>query len=224
MPTAANIPLSRTRRLRAHEDLRTAGLVLGERHELVRRLKAQRALRRQFAVTAALVALALLGMILRDPRAPLFFGAACVVALALALALLLARQSVDERLLQLIASDGDDLPIRLVVREGERLRSQKTRERLASDLERFLDVAQRWEQIAPASRPIYGVRTLRFVAEEAGAVIDRLRTPPVAVRGVALTALFTSCAQGSSLASGDPVALREEFKRIRYLLEVRGAT
>jgi hypothetical protein len=221
MLTGPDIRRSRSRQLLVHDDEQGVAAVLGDRHPLVTYVRAQSTFRRQLAVTAAPLSLGLLGMARGDARAAIVFGAACVVAVALGLAIVVSRSLAHGAILQVIATAGDELPIPLVTNEAERLMAFKTRDRLASDLEHLVSVAQRWERIMPASRPINGVRGLRLVAEEAHGVITRLREPSVGVRGVARTALLLSCEPGSPLSTGDAVALREEFGRIRFLLEVR---
>lgn len=193
--------------------------VLGTRDPLARLLRAQRVLSWQLIATVGPCMLGLVGAFRGSPRAPVVLAATAIVALGLALGFLLARKLARERVLELIGTGNGSLPIPAISREARRLASRHDRDRLARSLERLLYVARDWEQIAPASRPIYGVRALRFVPDEVEAVIARLRQDRVGLQGVALTALLLECVVGSPLAAGCAEGLRAELGRIRFLLD-----
>jgi hypothetical protein len=72
----------------------------------------------------------------------------------------------------------------------------------------------------PAHRPPPGVHCLRFTAEEARDVVALLRAEVVDIRGVALTSRLLTDGYASPLFGEDVERLREELRRIRYLLSV----
>ena len=193
--------------------------MLGRGDLLVRLLARRRARLEQLAVTLVPIALGLAGTARGVDRAPTVLGAATIVALALAVALLLATLQLRDRAQEVIAAGFERVPVRVVRDERRRLLSRRTRESIARSLERLLSDAQNWGRILPSSRPPHGVRELRFAEQEVAEVASLLRADPVHVPGVARTARFLSDGATSPLFDGDAHELRAELRRIRDLLD-----
>jgi len=195
-----------------------ASSVFGPRHPLTRALMYRRCFAWQGLVASIPLALGVAGAVMHDADAPAVLAAAGVVQLVLLAGVLLARQLVRERVQTLIADGAEDVPLRVIADERQRLLTRKERESLARSLERALHSAQHWQEILPASRPPHGVRCLRFTAREVREVASLLRAGPSEARGVALTAQLLAGGYGSALYAGDVVLLREALNQIRYLL------
>ncbi len=146
--------------------------------------------------------------------------ATALVQAALLLAIPYFRGRTRDLAEELIAAgNGAARTLRLVEDEHRRLASPKERHRLARSLERLIADAERWPRLGPGHRPPPpGVTALRFTVPEARAVVEQMRAEPAEVRGVALTSRLLSDGGRSPLFGHDAELLREELRRIRYLL------
>lgn len=148
-------------------------------------------------------------------------AAAAIVQLGLLIAVPYFRGRTRDIAEELIAAGHDTArELRVVDDEYRRLASPKERERLARSLAHLLHDAERWYRMLPAHRPLPGVHCLRFTAEEARDVVALLRAEVVDIRGVALTSRLLTDGYASPLFGEDVERLREELRRIRYLLSV----
>jgi hypothetical protein len=201
------------------EDESAATAALGPDHELARLLTRRRTLVRQLAITSLTLSAAALATVLHAGDAGIVLVAAAAVELVLAAAFLYCRSRTRDVSQELIAAGEDAaFSVRAVRREGRRLVSRRERERFAGSLEHMLHDSEYWHRIRPASRPLDGTQFLRFAASEAREVVALLRAEAVHVRGVALMARFLMDGVSSPLYAGDAARIREELRRIRYLL------
>jgi hypothetical protein len=110
------------------------------------------------------------------------------------------------------------LPIAVVQRERARLLEERTRGYVARSLERVLQHVTRRPTPVPASvRPLFDVGTVATVVEDLQAIIALLRSETPQARGVALAEQLLT--EGFSPLYGEnALALRDELRRVRYLL------
>ena len=214
---------TRWRWLVSRDDERAAASMLGRDDLLVRLLARRRTRLEQLVVTLVPLALGILGVVRHADRAPFVLGAAALVALALVVAVGFSCLAIRDRAQEIIAAGYERVSVRVILEERRRLLSRRRREQFARSLERLLKDAQNWNRILPATRPPQGVRELRFAEHEVHEVATLLRADPVNVPGVARTARFLSDGAASPLFGGDDEALRAELRRIRDLLDRRGA-
>jgi hypothetical protein len=191
--------------------------VLGADHPLARADSRLRMLRSQLAVTAVLGVVSVVASTMLGPQALHLAVGAAAVSLVLVAAVLLARASLRERALELIASGREDLPLPAVASERERLSDRRYRRRLA----RTLDVIRSAE---PAAwewwTPIAGNRDAVLGSNAELAEIARLlrELPIVRARGVALVTRLVRDGATSPLYQGPAPRLHEELGRIRHVL------
>lgn len=195
------------------EDEDASSAVLGRMHPLTRALSFTRTVATQLLVSTVTVPIGVLALAARVTDAPELLGAASLVTVALSLTLVIARGSVRERVIELLAAGSDRIPLAVVQRERSRLISRTERERLARSLERLLADVQ-----SARSRLLPGVAKLGYVFDETTEVVHTLRQDGVNVRGVALTHRLLSDGSESPLYSGDLESLRQELRRIHFLL------
>lgn len=196
----------------------TPAALLGEDHPFVRTLSLLHAVIRQALIVSVVLVLGIVGIFRHAAQAPVLVAAAAVVQLALASAIALLLQLMRERAWDLIVDGRHDRQLEAVAAQRQRLLDLRERERLARSLERALDAAERWHELAVASRPPSGVRCLRFAASETHEVAHLLRADGAGVRGIALTARLLAGGYDSPLYQGRPEELRHELWRIRHLL------
>jgi len=202
----------------ATEDLAAAEHALGPAHPLTRGLARRHKLAGQLVVVAVPFLLGLIGLLLHHRHATPVLGASYLVVLGLLAAIVTVRHSVRDCVQTLIAEGTHGVFLQVVGRERRRLASPKVREELARSLERLLRDAQRWHSIHPHSRPLPGVECLRYTAAEVAALATALREGQPKVQGVAATARLVFDGYSSPLYAGDTERLREELRRIQYLL------
>jgi hypothetical protein len=119
---------------------------------------------------------------------------------------------------EVIADGGERLPLAPIERERARLMADGTRSTLATSLERMLAQAAATTRPAqPALRPMFDVRVVHAVAEDLRALAARLRAGPATARGVALAEQLVTWG-GSELHGHELEPLREQLRRVRYLL------
>lgn len=193
--------------------------LLGPAHPLARADSRLRTLRAQLAVTTVLGVVSLAAsVLLGSPALRLAIGAGAVSAL-LAAAVLIARASLRERALELIASGREELPLPAVESERVRLSDRRYRRRLA----RTLDVIRAdpgprewWSPISANREAVHGAQA------ELTEIARLLRElPTVRARGVALVTHLVRDGATSPLYQGPARQLREELGRIRHVLVQR---
>jgi hypothetical protein len=200
------------------EDLEPAEQALGRAHPLTCGLARQHRLAVQVLVATVPLVLGVTGVLFQREQATPVLGASSVVVLGLLAAFVMARHGVRDCVQTLIAEGTQGVFLQVVRRERRRLASPKVREHFARSLEQLLRDAQRWHSIAPHSRPLPGVEHLRHVPAEVRAVAAGLREDRPRVQGVAQTARLLFHGHSSPLYAGDTERLREDLRRIQYLL------
>lgn len=195
--------------------------MLGSEHPLTRALARERTVARQTAAALAVLPGSVAATVLGVEVAPLFLGATVAVALVYALAWLSLRRTLVDRTRDAIASGDCATSLGIVASERRRLVSRRERERLARCLEQALRDAWSWERTPPPARPLYGTQFLRESAADVSAIVGKLRGRRVRAQGVALVSRLLGDGERSPLYAGDAARLREELRRIRYLLEPR---
>ena len=211
--------IARRLRLVPQADESAAAVVLGPEHELVDVLARRRALSVQILVTSIPIGLAAIGIARHVGAAAIVLAAAAAVQLALLVAVSYLRSRTRDIAEEIIASGNDAArALSTVEHERRRLASPKERRRLARSLERLVQDAERWPRGAARYQPPPGVPCLRLVVDDAREVVELLDTEPAGVRGIALTSRLLADGGASPLYGTDPEPLREELRRIRYLL------
>lgn len=190
--------------------------LLGPDHPLARAESLLRLLRGQLAVTVLLGVACVPGSaVLGSAALHLAIGAAAL-SLVLLGAVLLARASLRERALELIASGREELPLPAVESERDRLSDRGYRRRLASTLDVInAEPAPRdwWSPIVADREAVHGARA------ELAEIARLLRElPNVRARGVALVTRLVRDGATSPLYQGPAPRLREELGRIRHAL------
>ena len=144
--------------------------------------------------------------------------AALVAQIAVTWRLVLRASARRDIVLDLIVDGREALPLRSVARERRRLLDRRHRVLLA----RALD-ALREEAAIPLVRrssplPLYSRRVVAAVAPELEETAQALRRSDASVRGVALSERLLS-GHDSPLYGDDADRLREELRRVRFLLD-----
>lgn len=203
--------------LHDHAHKSSASELLGAEHPLTRALRRRAVRVEQSLVVIVVLAASTLALLDGLARALAFAVAAAVVTVALACGAAMASWSVRDRVLELIVDGRGDLPLAAVIRERRRLLDRARRERMAASLDALLDEAQRPAR-SPRSRPIFDVRIVAAVAPELASVARGLRADDAALRGIA--AIHRLMVDGTSALYGrDRDRLREDLRRIRYLID-----
>jgi hypothetical protein len=194
-----------------------AASMLGADHPLARTAELAHAVARQAGTTSIPLAVAVLGVFGDRSWGWPLLVAAWVVELTLLGILACVRQVQREHVLRLIASGRTWVPLDEVSREVLRLAGPRHARRLATRLERTLDDAVHWGEIALACRPLPATRALCLFAPEVDAILAQLRERP-GLPGLASLELFLIGGHDSALYSGDEDALRQQLWQIRRLL------
>jgi hypothetical protein len=193
--------------------------LLGPDHPLARADSRLRTLRAQLAVTVVLGLVSLLASpLLGSSALHLALGAGAVSAV-LGGAILLARASVRERALELIASGREELPLAAVESERDRLSDRRYRRRLARTLDVISSDPGPREWWAPIAANREAVHAARAELSEIARLLRDL--PNVRARGVALATRLVRDGATSPLYQGPAPRLREELGRIRHVLVQR---
>ena len=192
--------------------------LLGPDHPLTRASETLAAVLRQvFAV-----ALLLIGSV-----AAYVFGAGQAIALVIGSAVVLpvlgavAGELWDRRrhaARQLVLDGRETLPLPAIQRECRRLLEARTRRYVARSFERVLQhVTRRPAPVPPSVRPLFDVRVVATVTEDLREIVSLLRAGVPHARGIALAERLLT--EGVSPLYGyDAIALRDELRRVRYLL------
>ena len=190
--------------------------LLGPEHPLARADSRLRTLRAQLAVTVALGFVSLVASLLLGSNAlHLALGAGAVSAV-LAGAMTMARASVRERALELIASGREELPLPAVESERDRLSDRRYRRRLARTLDVISADPGPREWWAPIAANREAVHASHAELSEIARLLRDL--PNVRARGVALATRLVRDGATSPLYQGPAPRLREELGRIRHVL------
>jgi hypothetical protein len=194
------------------------GDLLGSEHPYTRANDALAAFRRQLGAVG-LMLLASLGALIfgLGEALPLLISSA-IVALVLAV---LAGEQWDRRRFaarQLVLDGRESLPLGPVERERRRLLEARTRHYVARSFERVLQHVTRRPAPIPASvQPLFDVGTVASVTEDLREIVKLLHSGVAHARGVALAERLLT--EGVSPLYGyDAIALRDELRRVRYLL------
>ena len=191
--------------------------LLGARHPLVHVVDDMRVMGEQSIVVAMMLAASLSALLAGVSEARAAVAAALAVQVAVAWRLVLRASAKRDLVLDLIVDGREDLPLRSVACERRRLLDGRHRVRLA----RALD-ALREEAATPLVRrssrlALYSRRVIAIVAPELDETAQALRRRDASVRGVALSERLLS-GHDSPLYANDADRLREELRRVRFLL------
>jgi len=193
--------------------------LLGPEHPLARADSRLRTLRAQLAVTVALGFVSLVASLLLGSNALHLALGAGAVSTVLAGAMTMARASVRERALELIASGREELPLPAVESERDRLSDRRYRRRLARTLDVISADPGPREWWAPIAANREAVHAARAELSEIARLLRDL--PNVRARGVALATRLVRDGATSPLYQGPAPRLREELGRIRHVLVQR---
>jgi hypothetical protein len=171
--------------------------------------------------------LAAVSLLLGASVAALALGVGQAVTLAICSAIVLlvlgavAGEQWDRRrhaARQLVLDGRESLPLPPIQRERRRLLEERTRHYVARSFERVLQHVTRRPAPVPASvRPLFDVGTVAAVAEDLRAIVALLHAGVPQARGIALAERLLT--EGVSPLYGyDALALRDELRRVRYLL------
>jgi hypothetical protein len=190
--------------------------LLGPDHPLARADSRLRTLRAQLSVTVMMGVVCALASTVAGRRALDLAVGAAAVSLALVGAVLLARASLRERALELIASGREELPLPAVESERDRLSDRRYRRRLARTLDVITAEPDARDWWAPIAADRDAIRASRAELAEIARLLRDL--PNVRARGVALVTRLVRDGASSPLYRGPAPQLREELGRIRHVL------
>jgi hypothetical protein len=199
----------------AHRD-RAARELLGDEHPLVHVLQRTAAAVRQ-SLMVGVIALGAGTALFEGVHAALaVVASAAAVEVGLALQFACLRFRARERACDLIIQGRADLPLDAVRRERARLLDRGHCDDLADWVDRTCTVAERSLR-SHQPPPFFSGRVIVAVHAELAEIAERLREDAPGVRGVALVERLLS-EGGSPLHGGSVAALREELRRIRFML------
>jgi hypothetical protein len=192
--------------------------LLGSDHAYTRAHDALAVLRRQASAVGLALLAGLAALIGGVGQALPLVIASGIVALVLAA---LAGEQWDRRRFaarQLVLDGRESLPLAPIQRERRRLLEARTRHYVARSFERVLQhVTRRPAPVPPSVRPLFDVGTVSSVIEDLREIVRLLHTGVAQARGVALAERLLI--EGVSPLYGyDAIALRDELRRVRYLL------
>lgn len=191
--------------------------LLGAGHPLVHVADDRRVMGEQTIVVAVLLAASLSAVLAGVSEARAVVAAAIAVQLAVAWRLVLRASAERDLVLDLVVEGRGDLPLRSVARGRRRLRDPGRRARLARALDALRDEAAT-PLVRRSSLPLYSRRVVAAVAPELEETAQVLRRSDASVRGVALSERLLS-GHDSPLYGDDADRLREELRRVRFLLD-----
>ena len=174
----------------------------------------------QSIVVVTLLAASLAALLAGVSQARAAVAAAVVVQIALTWRLVLRASAKRDHVLDLIVDGRGDLAVRSVARERRRLLDSRHRIRLARSLDAVRDEATTPLVRRPSGLPLYRRRVVAIVAPELEDTARTLRREDAGLRGIALSERLLS-GHDSPLYADDADRLREELRRIRFLLEAR---
>jgi hypothetical protein len=194
------------------------GDLLGTDHPFTRADDTLAVFRRQAGAVGLLLLASIAALTLGFGQALTLVIGSAVVLLVLAA---LAGEQWDRRRFaarQLVLDGRESLPLAPVQRERRRLLEARTRHYVARSFERVLQhVTLRPAPIPPSVRPLFDVGTVASVTEDLREIVRLLHSGVAHARGVALAERLLT--EGVSPLYGyDAIALRDELRRVRYLL------
>jgi hypothetical protein len=194
------------------------GDLLGSEHPFTRANDALATFRRQAGAGGLLLLAGVAALFLGVGQALPFVIASAIVVLVFAA---LAGEQWDRRRFaarQLVLDGRESLPLAPVQRERRRLLEARTRRYVARSFERVLQhVTRRPAPVPTAVRPLFDVGTVASVTADLREIVKLLHAGVVHARGVALAERLLT--EGISPLYGyDAIALRDELRRVRYLL------
>jgi hypothetical protein len=194
------------------------GDLLGSEHPFTRANETLGVFRRQLGAVGVLLLVSVGALILGVGQALTLAIGSAIVMLVLAA---LAGEQWDRRRFaarQLVLDGRESLPLAPVQRERRRLLEPRTRHYVARSFERVLQHVTRRPAPVPASvRPLFDVGTVASVTEDLREIVRLLHRGVAHARGVALAERLLT--EGVSPLYGyDAIALRDELRRVRYLL------
>jgi hypothetical protein len=190
---------------------------LGDDHPLVRVLHRTSAAIRQLLVVAVIFVCAAAAWLYGAQAALAVIAAAGLVEAVLALQLASLRWLARERACDLIIHGRADLPLEEVRRQRSRLLDRRHCDDLADWLDRTSAVAERPLTSPHQPAPLSNSRVILAARPQLAEIAARLREEAPGVRGVALVERLLS-EGGSPLHGGSVSALRQELRRIRFML------
>jgi hypothetical protein len=194
------------------------GELLGSDHPFTRANEALAVFLRQIGSVGLVLFAGVAGLVLGAGQALPFVIGAVIVLLVLAG---LAGEQWDRRRVaarQLVLDGRETLPLAPIQRERRRLLEARTRHYVARSFERVLQHVTRRPAPVPTSvRPLFDVGTVAAVTEDLREIVKLLHAGVGQARGVALAERLLT--EGVSPLYGyDAIALRDELRRVRYLL------
>ena len=196
------------------DDVAAAVEQLGERHALVRLLRASRVVAEGMLSVAGVAAGGVLEIGL-----PLVV-AAVIVELGLCARWLSIRSSLRSVCLELISRGEERLDLTPLLRAQGRLDSARHRARLARSIVEAVRILDQRPARVPAARPLFSLRVVRPVAPDLREVSALLLRGGGGPRGVAVVERLLTSAT-SPLYGGEVGPLRDELRRARFLLQAR---
>jgi hypothetical protein len=194
------------------------GDLLGTEHPFTRADDTLAVFRRQAGAVGLVLLAGIAALIAGFGQAVTFLIGSAVVLLVLTV---LAGEQWDRRRFaarQLVLDGREGLPLAPVQRERRRLLEARTRHYVARSFERVLQhVTRRPAPVPPSVRPLFDVGTVASVTEDLREIVRLLHAGVAHARGVALAERLLT--EGISPLYGyDAIALRDELRRVRYLL------
>ena len=171
----------------------------------------------QSVVVATMVAASLSAVLAGVSEARAAVVAALVAQIAVTWRLVLRASARRDIVLDLIVDGREALPLRSVARERRRLLDRRHRVLLARALDALREEAA-IPLVRRSSLPLYSRRVVAAVAPELEETAQALRRSDASVRGVALSERLLS-GHDSPLYGDDADRLREELRRVRFLLD-----
>jgi hypothetical protein len=196
---------------------RSAREFLGEDHPLVRVLQRTSVTMLRLIVVAVVLLSAAAAWLDGLHAALGVIVAAAVVEAILALRIAYLAWLARERACDLIIEGRADLPLDVVRRQRRRLLDRKHCDDLADWVDRTWTVAERSLECRYEPCPLLNARVVAAVRPELAEIAGRLREGTPGVRGVALVERLLS-EGGSALHGPSASALRQELRRIRFML------
>jgi hypothetical protein len=208
-----------TRTPRGQEAGQSARAVLGATHPLSRATEAVTGVTRQWLTCAAILAGSIIAQLEGRHWAAILAASSTLTLAALTVLLLMLKQRVSDRAIDLIAEGHETLPIATVQRHRRRLLAQRGRKTLAKTLETMVGQATSPPKIMTrATRPLFDIRVIAAVAPDLRTVISLLRTSNPPARGVAMIDRLIT--DGHSPFYGYQVTpLRDELEHVRQAFE-----
>ena len=196
---------------------RSAREFLGDDHPLVGILERRSAAIRHLVFVAIILVVTAAAWLGGARTAGALSAAAAVVAAILALRIACLVWLARVHACDLIIQGRADLPLDIVRRQCMRLLDRKHCDDLADWVDRTWTAAARSLGSRYQPHPLLNARVVRAVRPELAEIAGRLRENAPGVRGIALVERLLS-EGGSPLHGGSVDELRQELRRIRFML------